>query len=295
MGTSIEAMSTAIQWTDVTDNIIVVKGGGWWCRKISDGCKNCYAAKLNQSAFFGGNKLAYSGPEPELELRRDILESWARQRKPKRHFVASMTDVFGDWVPMQWIFEFLDAMAAAPDQTFQILTKRADVMARAVTAWRQLREFRKVPKNIWLGVSIENQKCADERIPVLLKISAAVRFLSIEPLLERVDLQYPCFNGADSLQSLEGLHWVIVGGESGRKARPCNVEWIRSIVQQCKAARVPCFVKQLGSESTEIIKDGFGSDAATVKYKRQHPKGGDPAEWPANLRVREFPNQLIHS
>src|SRR5688572_19248247 len=120
---------TNIEWTDVTDNIIIVEGGGWWCRKISPGCFNCYAARLNLSTYFGGNKLPYTGEPPKLILRRDILKSWARQRKAKKHFVASMTDVFGEWVPVEWQFEFLDAMAAAPNQTFQILTKRADIMA----------------------------------------------------------------------------------------------------------------------------------------------------------------------
>src|SRR4051812_21118329 len=107
-------MSTAIQWTDETDNIIVAQDGGWWCRKISVGCTNCYAAKLNQSSYFHGNKLPYSGEAPPLKLRTELIESWARQRKAKKHFVASMTDVFGEWVPREWQYTMLDGARNAP-------------------------------------------------------------------------------------------------------------------------------------------------------------------------------------
>ncbi|MCC5638875.1 phage Gp37/Gp68 family protein [Nostoc sp. CHAB 5844] len=88
-------MPTNIQWTDLTDNIIRAKDGGWWCRKISPGCANCYSEKLNQNTFFGGNKQPYSGQPPELILDTEIIRKWGFQKKPKKHFVASMTDVFG--------------------------------------------------------------------------------------------------------------------------------------------------------------------------------------------------------
>jgi protein gp37 len=263
-------MSTSIQWTDVTDNIITVKGGGWWCSKISSGCANCYAAALNQNRFYGGNKLAYSGQTPELELRREILSAWARQRKPKKHFVASMTDVFGDWMPEEWIFEFLDAMLAAPEQTFQILTKRPEIMHEKVWKWVKLRNLFLAPENIQFGASIENRECL-ARLPWLKGIPG-LRFLSLEPLLEELTLD------------ISRIHWVIVGGESGTKARPCNVEWIRSIISQCRTAGVPCFVKQLGA----VITTGRGEDPRAWK-RLKHPKGGEPSEWPADLRIREFP------
>jgi protein gp37 len=165
---------------------------------------------------------------------------------------------------------------------------------------------------VWLGVSVEDQAAADDRIPELLDTPAAVRFLSCEPLLEAVDLTafmggpyvglpgdvvHPNYNA--------GLHWVIVGGESGAKAMPCRVEWIRSAVLQCRAAGVPVFVKQLGAsvemafEEWNRITDGgaSGSDkfillfeGADVGYWRLNDrKGGDPAEWPEDLRVREMP------
>lgn len=121
---------SSIEWTDVTDNIIAAvdeHGGqrGWWCRKISPECLNCYAEVLNQSDYFNGNKLRYAGEPPVLKLREDIIDGWARQRKSRKHFVASMTDVFGEWVPQSWIFRFLDGMWRAPLQIFQVLTKRA--------------------------------------------------------------------------------------------------------------------------------------------------------------------------
>jgi protein gp37 len=140
--------------------------------------------------------------------------------------------------------------------------------------------------NVWLGTSVENQQAADERIPHLLRCPAAVRFLSCEPLLGEVDIFAPIRDMKDRDTDFDPggdgryLHWVIVGGESGPDARPCNVDWIKSIVRQCKAAGVPCFVKQLGSNQH------IGSEYFNRPKDR---KGSDPAEWPEGLRVREMP------
>jgi protein gp37 len=289
---------TNIQWTDVTDNIIRVVGGGWWCRKISDGCANCYAALLNQNAFYGGNKLAYTGEPPKLELQRDILASWARQTKSKKHFVASMTDVFGDWVPVEWQFEMLDAMAAAPKQTFQVLTKRADIMRKNVLAWLEARGLKEVPRNIWLGVSAENQKCYDARVQELIKIPS-VRFISMEPLLSFVDTKL-VMDGAEGpheesfpapTQYGQMIDWIIIGGESGIDCRYCETSWIRYIVNECKHAGVACFVKQLGRypEWTEAeVDQGW--------YKLfSDPKGGNWEQWPDYLRIRQFPEISVPS
>ena len=288
------SQKTAIQWTDVTDNIIVVKGGGWWCRKISPGCANCYAADLNQNVFYKGNRLPYSGEAPELVLRREIIEAWAKQRKPKKHFVASMTDVFGEWVNIEWQFEMLDGMAAARDQVFQVLTKRAEHMKEVVGLWLLRREFRRVPSNIWLGVSVEDN-ARRTRIGHLRAIPC-VRFISFEPLLE--DLPNLSLGGRD------GIDWVIVGGESGDRARGCNMEWIRTIIQSCTQQGIACFVKQLGAKAFEATNSDFvdwptgtvfscpdeGIDGEGPTYpKLKHPKGGDINEWPQELKVREFP------
>jgi len=135
------------------------------------------------------------------------------------------------------------------------------------------------PANVWLGVTVEDQRRADERIPRLLEIPARVRFLSCEPLLENVDLLTPTFNGADSFGALAGLHWIIVGGESGTRARPFDVRWARSIMEQCARADVACFVKQMGAAPVEGGAELLFAD----------PKGGDPDGWPDELRVREIP------
>jgi protein gp37 len=328
--------NTAIQWTDVTDNIIVAAQGGWWCRKISPGCANCYAAELNQSEYFHGNKLAYAGAPPVLKLREEMIDGWVRQRKARKHFVASMTDVFGEWLPQAWIFRMLDGMAAAPRQTFQVLTKRASEMRQEVDAWLTARNLSVVPANMWLGVSVENQTFADERIPHLLATRATVRFLSIEPLLGPVDLSrwiaprdvwqaghqrgcslsYPEVRSNIFTGGCRCLHWVIVGGESGKNARPCDVAWIDSIVRQCAAADVSLFVKQVGAH-VRGSHDGFlvdryempdGSwrqlpvitipsmepwvaetEANAIGFTTFNKKGGDPFDWPQSFRIRLFP------
>lgn len=154
--------------------------------------------------------------------------------------------------------------------------------------------------NVWLGVSVEDQQTADERIPILLQTPTAVRFVSVEPLLGPVDLREVnpiddfYIDALDTPDQSFKLNWVIVGGESGPKARPCDVAWIRSIVRQCEKAAVPCFVKQLGARPYE---DGcapghvwIGKSPASL-HQLSDKKGGDPTEWPEDLRVREFPGQ----
>lgn len=276
-------MSTNIQWTDETDNIIVVKGGGWWCRMISPGCANCYAANINQNPFYGGNKLTYRGNAPEMELRTDVINGWAKQRKPKKHFVASMTDVFGDWVTQGMADAFLSGMLNAPLQKFQVLTKRPDVARDRIEKWLLVQRLGRLPENIWIGTSVEDQQRADERIPHLLNIPAKVRFLSVEPMLGPID-----FDLAERNHKGE-LHWAIFGGESGTGARPCNVDWIRDGVRQCREAGVAPFVKQLGAKP--VAPDTFHGTGALKDCSNliTDRKGGDMSEWPEDLRVREFP------
>jgi protein gp37 len=278
-------MSTNIQWTDKTDNIIVVEDGGWWCRKISEGCANCYAAKLNQSAFFGGNKLAYTGAPPPLKLRTDVIDKWERQRTPQKHFVASMTDIFGDWVPFDWAVCFLRGMWRAPKQTFQLLTKRPDVARKYIERWLKMDGLMAVPENIWIGASAENQKRYDERKKELSMIPATL-FWSLEPLLGPIDmdLENPTWN-QDHYTAAERFNWVIIGGESGSKARPCDVTWIASLVKQCKEAGVAAFVKQLGAQPRSLPT--YCGDGSGMKLKDR--KGGEMREWPKELQVRQFP------
>ena len=220
------------------------------------------------------------------------------------------------------LFETIDA---TPDLDWLVLTKRPENVLRMMTPpifdhdgwngtlagyWHQIGKPR---ENVWLGVSVENQAAADERIPTLLSIPAKVRFLSVEPLLGPVNLRAHLTCGIDA-DEWEGhpkpsgrsnLHWVIVGGESGPGARPCHLSWIRSIVKQCRDADVACFVKQLGanvvSANDDVVEwfDDVGHLELTTELRVQgavervigfnDKKGGDMGEWPQDLRVREFP------
>lgn len=232
-------------------------------------------------------------------------------RKPRRVFVNSMSDLFHDDITFEQIAAVFGVMASTPHLTYQVLTKRPARMLEffrwvkatapkasldgrlvdltTIKALNVLRWHKHVGKiafggaerwplpNVWLGVSVEDQRRADERIPLLLECPAAVRFLSVEPLLGPVNLAYTCFNGADSFGAMPGIDWVIVGGESGPGAGVCNAGWVRGIVRQCDEARVPCFVKQLGSNPSGVL------------WGLRDRKGGDPSEWPEDLRVQEFP------
>ncbi len=225
--------------------------------------------------------------------------------------IVAMSDV------RRRLFELIDD---TPHLDWLLLTKRPE---NVLKMWRNVARAVTTPDinytttkwvtddftfrpNVWLGVSVENQEQADKRIPLLLQVPAAVRFLSCEPLLGPVDLRrgvYHQFDDTARGTTLEGIDWVIVGGESGHGARPIDISWVRSIVEQCKAAGVPCFVKQLGanvlaSDAIDPIDQfpndvipGFsqGPNEYTARIHFLHPKGGDIAEWPENLRVREFP------
>jgi protein gp37 len=279
-----------IQWTDKTANPIKRLGGGNYCELTSPGCANCYASLLNsRGTRFGGNGLAFGGSNqerPEMVLNVEMLKSWARMRKPHKIFVGSMTDVFGEWIPDWIIFSLFDAMAAAPRQIFQILTKRPERACNAIADWLYDVGLDQLPPNIWLGISAEDQQRFDERMPWLAKTPAAVRFLSLEPLLGPITL--PDSDGVVNMAMQEGdnpiftaepidyIDWVIIGGESGPSVRPMNLDWVEDILTQCLKANIPAFVKQLGAAWA-------GANDAT------HSKGGDPDEWPEEFQVRMFP------
>lgn len=298
---------TKIQWTDRTWN--PTRG----CSRVSEGCRNCYAER-QAARFSDAGQYAYgfvtrtpSGPRwtGRVELVEDKLREPLGWRKPSRVFVNSMSDLFHESLSDEAIDRVFAVMALAPQHTFQVLTKRAERMREYMThqhrleRWNETGDFREdTPgdcdiddfplRNVWLGVSCEDQSTADERIPILLDTPAAMRFVSYEPAIARVDL-YSAFTFWRPLVKAreigEHLHWLIAGGESGPGARPCDVAWIRSIIEQCKSAGVACFVKQLGTEAFHRSALGRHDWLGRVRDR----KGGDPSEWPEDLRVREFP------
>lgn len=215
---------STIEWTDATWN--PVRG----CIKISPGCKHCYAETFAER-WRGVPGHPYEQGF-DLRLVPEKLDEPMRWRKPRRVFVNSMSDLFQQDVPQAFIARVFETMARAHWHTFQVLTKRADRMREIVAA---LPPHLAHAANVWLGVSVEDRTHGLPRIDVLREIPASIRFLSVEPLLEDV--------GA---LDLAGIHWVIVGGESGPGARPMREEWVVAIRDQCHRARVPFFFKQWG-------------------------------------------------
>jgi protein gp37 len=282
------SQKTSIEWTGATWN--PVRG----CSPVSAGCKNCYAER--QGGRFCGPGKAFdgfvqigkngnAGPHwtGKVELVEKHLDDPLHWRKSQRVFVNSMSDLFHEALSDEAIDRVFDVMLNCPRHTFQILTKRPERMLEysrdQVNLWREPWPF----PNVWLGVSVEDQKTADERIPLLLQTPAAVRFVSYEPALGPVDFEQFALKTLDGGEN-PGIDWIIVGGESGPGARPFDIQWARKTVAQCKAAGVACFVKQLGAEPV-----GFGDDYEYWCDIRDR-KGGDWDEWPPDLRVREFPN-----
>lgn len=230
-----------IEWTEQTWNPTV------GCTKVSPGCKHCYAETMARRL----QAMGVSGYENgfRLMLMPDRLSEPLERRKPTVYFVNSMSDLFHEKVPFDYIRRVFDVMARAPQHTFQVLTKRAERMAEFCLGID-------VPGNVWLGVSVENRKYGVPRIAVLQTIQSAVRFLSVEPLLE--DL------GAIDLK---GIHWVIVGGESGHGARPMRKEWVDSVKRQCDWAEVAFFFKQWGAWGADGQKRSKKANGRTYRGK----------------------------
>jgi protein gp37 len=311
--------TTKIQWTDMVWNPVT------GCDRTSPGCDHCYA--LTQAArqqlmeraridkgiqskpprWWRDGDPRTSGPGFGVACHEESLEVPLHWKRPRRIFVNSMSDLFHPEVPDEFIGRVFATMALAGNHTFQVLTKRAQRMASLVPAiGERLHElvdgavaYTEHPlgypgwplPNVWLGVSVENPNYKF-RLDHLRRTDAAVRFVSFEPLLADLgDLE------------LTGIDWAIAGGESGRAARPCDVQWVRSIVEQCRAASVPVFVKQLGRRPGFKLEDEerhgnpmpsfhHYDEAAGLYIKAMDDShGGDPDEWPEDLRVREMPEE----
>ena len=207
-------------------------------------------------------------------------------------FVCSMTDLFGEWVTDDMLDRIFAVMALCPQHTFQVLTKRPermrDYFLRIPDRWAGVGRnptWSSPLPNVWLGVSVEDQRRADERIPELLRTPAAVRWISAEPLLGSINVSWWLTKGIDLLTRQPGprVNWVVVGGESGPGARPFDIQWAREIIRASMNAGVPVFMKQLGSHP-------YNSAAYPLKsIIMRDRKGGDPEEWPEDLRIREYP------
>jgi protein gp37 len=300
---------TSISWCDATWNPI--RG----CSRVSDGCTRCYAERV--AARFSDPGQPYHGlarrvnHQPrwtgEVRLIAEHLADPLRWRRPRRIFVNSMSDLFHEKLTNEQIAAVFGVMAACPQHTFQVLTKRANRMRwwfewletaapgyglnklgvcvhegtehcppgkrPGVTndMWHRIRGNEWPLPNVWLGVSVENQEAADERIPELLDTPAAIRFLSCEPLLGEVSIpsylrgtaQHSAIAAYAGLTDEPGIDWVIAGCESGPRARPCDVAWLRSLRDQCAAAGVPFFLKQavmqIGLLGRDIVANKVGS------------------------------------
>ena len=282
-----------IEWTDATWNVVI------GCDKVSPGCDHCYAIRTAHRMQANPNAkiaAAYAGTEADLEWTGQVnlvesrLDLPLRWTKPKRIFVNAQSDLFHAAVPDEFIARVWAVMAAARHHTFQILTKRparmrsllnntgfrASVASHAEDLADPTRggniptgpwdgpEWWPLP-NVWLGVSVEDQKRADLRIPALLDTPAAVRFLSMEPLLGPVSFRWAKWHpmrNSGHLDGLNGVGWVIVGGESGSGARPMHPDWVRALRDQCTEAGVAFHFKQWGEWVPEFANVHRDNDRA---------------------------------
>ncbi len=248
-----------IEWTDRTWNPVT------GCTKISEGCRNCYAERMSKRI---AGRAGYPKDEPfKVTLHEGRLEEPLRWTKPSKIFVCSMGDLFHEDVLGEFILKVFDVMHQCPQHTFQVLTKRPENMNDFISEMVESGLWGEIPGHILLGVTAENQEQADKRIPVLLQIPAAKRFVSVEPMLGPVELNYE-FNqwlgeerevdcGGCSATPVRGqpycpghdaggIDWVICGGESGPGARPMHPDWVRDLRDQCQEAGVPFLFKQWG-------------------------------------------------
>ncbi len=329
--------TTGIEWTDSTWNPI--RG----CSRVSEGCRNCYAESV--AARFSGPGQAYEGlaefrvigkgtPEEHVESRwtgevriiESHLEDPIRWKAPRKIFVNSMSDLFHERVSIDSLARIFAVMQACPQHKFQVLTKRPERMRELLTfefadehmnpageeiaaehGWCHAHEGEHWPlPNVWLGVSVEDQKTANERIPLLLKTAGAVRFVSYEPALGPVDfttIRYPDHPDIpiNSLKCVVPRHldWVICGGESGQHARPMNTDWARGVRDECNAAGVPFFFKQYGewgpegpvnSRQCAVSDDGRVVEPVVLD---EFPKWNAGRSWQVMYRVGKHQTRAV--
>lgn len=282
--------ATKIEWCHHTFN-------PWWgCVRVSPGCEHCYAEafakRVGQKVWGVQADRRFFGDKHWLEPFKWNLAA-AKSGERRRVFCASMADVFEDREdlepPRRRLF---DVIQKTPELDWLVLTKRPENAVKWFGGTSGAGLSAPALPNLWMGTTAEDQKRADERLPYLLQTPAAVHFVSYEPALEAVDFSRwltlantsgnaamrDAFVAAPTL-----LDWVIVGGESGPGARPFDIAWARSVVEQCAYAGIACFVKQLGAKA--VRDDGVEQ----IWQKLKDRKGGDMTEWPESIRVRQFP------
>jgi protein gp37 len=280
------------------------------CTKVGPGCDHCYAELLDTNRFShtlgGGTKdipiLHWGAGAPRY---RTTPTNWKRPYKwnrwaekfgePRRVFCASLADVFDNEVPQEWRDDLWNLIEDTPHLTWLLLTKRIGRWFGSVpTDWVVV-----FPENVWMGATVVTQEEADRDVPKLLEVPADVLWLSVEPQLEKIVLRDDWLRDPGTRGGRQ-VNWVITGGESGTEARPYDVDWARSLRDDCHDAGVPIFVKQLGSHT---VWSGCSSPherwpSGTAKEDTGHGQwrvllkdraGADPSEWPEDLRVQEFP------
>jgi protein gp37 len=345
MASSIEWLLGGETWNMILARNKETNKVGWFCEKIAPECFHCYAETQNCQCGTNptryGNGVRYAADQRdkvEIFLGEKALMKPLGWRDPRLVFPCSMTDIFGNWVTDAMLDQAFAVMALCRQHTFIVLTKRPDLaywylsnpktrervtlaMLEIAKKFNQSHHHRRISgddfgfeecpdssaeqpaywvkwplPNVWLLASAGTQKTANEYLPWLEKSPAAVRGVSAEPLLEMVDFS----------PWLSFLDWGIAGGESGNKARGCNIQWIRSLVMAFRKAGKPLFVKQIGAKpyfrqeysiSEHQEKPGLslhieGAQLTQFDLAPEDPKGGDPSEWPPDMRVREYPKLL---
>jgi len=278
-----------IEWTQHTWNPVT------GCTKISEGCRNCYAE--NMAKRFGGENGF------KVKLHPNKLSVPGERKTPTTYFVCSMGDLFHEEVPFEFISKVFSVMQSRQMHTFQVLTKRPERVLEYYAYQKKWAGIVLPLKNVWLGVTAENQKEANHRIPILLDIPAALRFVSVEPMLEKITLEmlvaqninnrfrtiYSSLSGRKTLwdtknllaeEKIQKLDWVICGGESGQKARPLSPIWAKELQEQCAKAGVPFFFKQWGEftcKDGEMVRVGKKEAGHLIDNKecREIPKGAE--------------------
>lgn len=325
------ADKTKIEWTDATWNPMT------GCTRVSPGCEHCYIDWAPPFRIEGrhfvdrdGQRSNAIGSTTGVRLHLERLDQPLRWKKPRRVFVNSLSDIFHEDVPDEYIARIFAVMALAPQHTFQVLTKRHGRMRSLLNSesfkdkvliallfmtaergieWPPPQGYAWPIPNVWLGVTVEDQQRADLRIPALLDTPAAVRFLSCEPLLGRVGLsrwldpERDCDCGVPALEGAgqhaatcrsfdqPEINWVIVGGESGKDARPMHPEWARSLRDQCTAAGVPFFFKQWGEWAPPGQAASY-SAPATRGGTAQTPSGGHRSAYIDDAGSERSTNEL---